>query len=100
MDNVSCFYQISIQKTDIPLQQINYGFINSFDKYLTPVWDCETNTKVKYLQHLKRITALAKNNGWIQADPFTNFKIKRKKAGRSKCMHKLTLVIFLILTFP
>lgn len=76
------FVKFKFMKTDIPFKQIDFSFINSFDSYLTSVWDCGTNTKVKYLQHLKCIITLARNNGWILADPFTNFKIKRQKYDR------------------
>ncbi len=92
-ERLTDFIKSQFKKSDIPLKQINYGFINSFDNYLTSVWDCGTNTKVKYLQHLKRITTLAKNNGWIQADPFVNFKIKRKKSDRGYLMQEELMVI-------
>ena len=73
------FIKYKFGKADIPVKQINYSFINSFDSYLTSVWDCGTNTKVKYLQHLKCIVTLARNNGWMQADPFANFQHKTRK---------------------
>ena len=67
---------------DIPLKEINYNFIYSFETYLTTVWDCSVNTIAKYIQQFKHIVALAKNNGWIHSDPFTNFKIRFKKVDR------------------
>lgn len=76
------FVKFKFKKTDIPFKQIDFSFLNSFDSYLTSVWDCGTNTKVKYLQHLKCIITLARNNGWTQTDPFLNFKIKRQKYDR------------------
>ena len=70
------------KRNDISFRQINYSFIKGFDDYLTTTWDCDTNTKVKYLQHLKTIVNIARNNNWISSDPFSNFKIKRKKSDR------------------
>jgi len=70
------------KKLDISFRQINYSFIKGFDDYLTTTWNCDVNTKVKYLQHLKTIVTLAINNNWISSDPFANFKIKRKKSDR------------------
>jgi site-specific recombinase XerD len=67
---------------DISLREINYNFIYSFETYLTTVWKCSVNTTAKYLQQFKHIIALAKNNGWIQSDPFANFKIRFKKVDR------------------
>ncbi len=73
-------YQYKIE--DIPLMEIDYNFIYSFETYLTTVWDCSVNTTAKYLQQLKHIIALAKNNGWIHSNPFANFKIRFKKVDR------------------
>ncbi len=92
-ERLAAFIKYQFKKSDIPLKQVNYGFICSFDNYLTSVWDCGTNTKVKYLQQLKRIITLALNNGWIQADPFFNFKIKRKKADRGYLLQEELMVI-------
>lgn len=70
------------KRNDLSFRQINYSFIKGFDDYLTTTWNCDTNTKVKYLQHLKTIVNIARNNNWISSDPFSNFKIKRKKSDR------------------
>ncbi len=67
------------KRNDISFRQINYSFIKGFDDYLTTTWKCDTNTKVKYLQHVKTIVPIARNNNWISSDPFSNFKIKRKR---------------------
>ena len=73
-------YQYNLD--DIPFKELNYNLIYSFETYLTTVWNCSVNTTAKYLQQFKHIIALAKNNGWIQSDPFTNFKIRFKKVDR------------------
>lgn len=87
------FIKSKFKKTDIPVNQVNYSFICSFDSYLTSVWNCGTNTKVKYLQHLKCIITLARNNGWMQTEPFTNFKIKRQKSDRGYLGQEELMVI-------
>jgi site-specific recombinase XerD len=87
------FIKYKFKKTDIPVNQVNYSFICSFDSYLTSVWNCGTNTKVKYLQHLKCIITLARNNGWMQTEPFTNFKIKRQKSDRGYLTQEELMVI-------
>ncbi len=76
------FMKYQYNMDDIPLKEINYNFIYSFETYLTTVWDCSVNTIAKYMQQFKHIVALAKNNGWIHSDPFTNFKIRFKKVDR------------------
>lgn len=92
-ERLADFVKYQFKKSDIPLKQVNYSFICSFDNYLTSVWNCGTNTKVKYLQHLKRIITLAMNNGWIQSDAFSNFKIKRKKSDRGYLTQEELMVI-------
>ncbi|SHE52525.1 Site-specific recombinase XerD [Mariniphaga anaerophila] len=67
---------------DIALKEINYNFIRYFETYLRSIHNCGINTTAKYLQQFKHIITLAKNNGWLQADPFVNFKIRFEKADR------------------
>ena len=73
-------YQYKIK--DIALKEINYNFVSYFETYLRTVYNCGVNTTAKYLQQFKHILTLAKNNGWIQSDPFINFRIRFEKADR------------------
>lgn len=77
-DYMICQYKIK----DIALKEINYNFVSYFETYLRTVHNCGVNTTAKYLQQLKHIIMLAKNNGWIHADPFINFRIRFEKADR------------------
>src|SRR5680860_1487281 len=67
---------------DIALKEINYSFITGFETYLRTNCDCSINTTAKFIQQFKRIIILAKNNGWISADPFVNYKIRLEKVDR------------------
>jgi site-specific recombinase XerD len=67
---------------DIALKEINYTFITGFETYLRVNCDCSINTTAKFIQQFKRIIILAKNNGWISADPFVNYKIRLEKVER------------------
>jgi hypothetical protein len=78
VDFMICQYKIK----DIALKEINYNFVSYFETYLRTVHNCGVNTTAKYLQQLKHIITLAKNNGWIHADPFINFRIRFEKADR------------------
>lgn len=73
-------YQYKIK--DIALKEINYNFVSYFETYLRTVHNCGVNTTAKYLQQFKHIITLAKNNGWLQSDPFVNFRIRFEKADR------------------
>lgn len=67
---------------DIALKEINYSFITGFETYLRATCVCNVNTTAKFMQQFKRIIILAKNNGWISADPFVNYKIRLEKVDR------------------
>ena len=43
---------------DIPLKEIDYNFIYSFETYLTTVWNSSVTKLAKYLQRLKHIVVL------------------------------------------
>ncbi len=73
-------HQYSIN--DISLMEINYSFITDFETYLRTVCSCGVNTTAKFMQLFKRIIIISKNNGWIHADPFANYKICLEKVDR------------------
>jgi len=67
---------------DIALQEINYQFVVDYENYLRSDCGCGDNTTAKFMQYFRTIILLAKNNGWITADPFHNYKISFKKVDR------------------
>lgn len=68
--------------TDISFKEINHLFLTDFEVYLLTSCGCNSNTTAKFMQFLKRIVIIAKNNGWIKIDPFANYKIRIKKVDR------------------
>lgn len=68
--------------SDISFKEINHLFLTDFEVYLLSTCGCNPNTTAKFMQFLKRIVIIAKNNGWIKADPFANYKIRIKKVDR------------------
>jgi site-specific recombinase XerD len=68
--------------SDISLKEINHKFITDFEVYLRGTCRCKTNTTAKFIQRLKSIIQIAKNNGWIYSDPFANYKIRFQKVDR------------------
>lgn len=77
-DFIKEYYNVS----DISLKEVNHMFLHNFEIYLMTSCNCKENTTAKFLQRFRTIIIMAKNNGWIQIDPFTNFKIKFKKTDR------------------
>jgi site-specific recombinase XerD len=68
--------------SDIALKEINQMFISDFEVYLLTSAGCNANTTAKFMQFFKRIVLIARNNGWIHADPFVNYKIRIAKVDR------------------
>lgn len=68
--------------SDISLKEINHMFISDFEVYLLTTAGCNANTTAKFMQFFKRIIIIAKNNGWVHADPFANYKIRIGKVDR------------------
>ena len=73
------FLKANYNRQDIPLKEINHDFIVQFELYLRTEAKCGMNTVIKYMQQFKSIILTAKNNDWIQKDPFVNFKLKKVK---------------------
>jgi len=76
------FMQAKYKITDIALKEINHKFITDFETYLRTVSKCNENTTAKFIQTFRMIIIVAKNNGWIYADPFVNYKIHLKRVDR------------------
>jgi len=76
------FMKAKYKITDIALKEINHKFITDFETYLRTVSECNENTTAKFMQTFRMIVIVAKNNGWIYADPFINYKIRLKRVDR------------------
>lgn len=68
--------------SDISIKEINNMFINDFEVFLMTTCRCGANTTAKFMQFFKRIIIIARNNGYIVADPFANYKIRLEKVDR------------------
>lgn len=76
------FIKEKYNRSDIAIKEINHLFLTDFEIYLLTTCGCNPNTTAKFMQFFKRIVIIAKNNGWIKADPFANYKIRIKKVDR------------------
>lgn len=76
------FMQAKYQIKDIALKEISHVFITDFETYLRTESRCNENTTAKFMQTFRMIIIMAKNNGWIFADPFINYKIRLKRVDR------------------
>lgn len=80
--HIADFIKSKYNLSDIALRSVNHMFINDFEVYLMTVCGCGHNTTAKFMQFFKRIVLIARNNGLIIGDPFTNYKIRIQKVDR------------------
>jgi site-specific recombinase XerD len=76
------FMKYKYNISDISLKEINYSFVCNFDIYLKTIHSCSQNTTGKFMQRFKSIILIAKNNGCIHADPYSNYKLHFVKSER------------------
>lgn len=68
--------------SDIEITKIDHAFITEYDFYLRSVRKCANNTTVKYIKNFHKIINLCLSNGWLEKDPFMNYKSKVKEVIR------------------
>mgnify|MGYP001415159945 FL=1 len=93
------FIKKNYRVADIPLKSVNDMFIRDFEVYLLSHEKVSHNTMAKFIQLLKRIITLARNNGLMNHDPFANYKIKFKKVDRGYLTEE-ELTKIMIKSFP
>lgn len=79
---LSEFMKFKYNISDINVKEIKYQFICDFEVYLRTQASCSPNTTAKFIQFFKRVILIAQNNGWMQHNPFANYKIHFKKVDR------------------
>jgi predicted RNase H-like nuclease (RuvC/YqgF family) len=70
------------QTDDIDVKKIDHEFITNYDFYLRSERKCANNSTVKYLKNFKKIIRICIASGWIDKDPFLNYKVKLKRVDR------------------
>lgn len=81
-NHLADFIKKRYHRSDVSLKEINPLFLTDFEVFLQTTCLCNLNTTAKFMQFLKRIIIIAKNNGFIAADPFINYKIRLQKVDR------------------
>ena len=68
--------------TDINIEKIDHAFIMEYEFYLRSERKCANNTAVKYIKNFHKIINQCLSNGWLNKDPFSNYKAKVKEVVR------------------
>ena len=65
-------------RKDLPLTKLTLSFIHDFSIYLRKEQENQHNTVVKYAKNLKRVMNVGVQYGWIDKNPFDQFKMGYK----------------------
>ncbi len=76
------FIKWKYNTADIDIRDVDHDFIISYDFYLRTVRKCANNSAVKYLKNFKKIVRICIASGWLNSDPFVNYKAKVKVVDR------------------
>ena len=68
---------------DISIKKVDIAFINDFDFYLRNTKNCNNNSTIKYIRNFGKIVKQCYVNGWLDKDPFLNYKGKVKEVKRT-----------------
>src|SRR5690606_5084667 len=80
--------------SDIDIKEINHAFIMDYEFYLRSVRKCNNNTTVKYIKNFKKIIRLCIANGWLDRDPFVNYKPKVREVEREFLSQEEVITIY------
>lgn len=81
-NHIAEFIQHDYKREDLPVRSVDLKFITRFDYFMKSIKNCNHNSALKYINNFKKIVRLSVANGWIDNDPFYNFKAKFKWVDR------------------
>jgi site-specific recombinase XerD len=76
------FLEWKYKVSDVDIKQIDHDFITSYEFYLRSERKCANNSAVKYIKNFKKIIRICLASGWLDKDPFVNYKSKVKQVDR------------------
>jgi len=76
------YLRIQLNLPDILLEELDRKFIDDFDIYMKTQNNIVHNSAAKYIKNLKVIVKEAKNNKWIEKDPFEDYKCSYNKTNK------------------
>lgn len=76
------FLEWRYQAADINIKSIDHDFITNYEFYLRSEKKCANNSAVKYIKNFKKIIRICLASGWLDKDPFVNYKAKVKQVER------------------
>jgi site-specific recombinase XerD len=77
------FLKWKYKLSDIDIRKIDHEFITSYEFYLKSVCNCCQNTTSKYIKNFGKIIRICIANGWLDKNPFINYKGKIVEVERA-----------------
>lgn len=76
------FLKWKYKTDDIDIAKIDHAFITDYEFWLRSVKNCANNTAVKYVKNFHKVIDIYLANGWLDKNPFINYKSKVKEVER------------------
>ena len=70
------YMQAQYKKDDLPLDRVNYEYLDRLNTFIQTAHNCKTNGAVNLLCCLKNFMLYAIRNEWIEKNPFQYYKLK------------------------
>lgn len=82
LQRLALFVQKEYKIPDISLSKIDLTFIRRFDIFLKTQYHIDRNTVIKHLKQVKKVIHFAMELGYIERDPFLQYKTAYKEVNR------------------
>ncbi len=82
IERLKSFILEEYKAEDIRLDKLDHAFIMKYNIFLKEKYSCGHNTTMKYLKHLKKVIHFAMKMGYIEHDPFFQYKTSYKEVDR------------------
>ncbi|MDX9883367.1 MAG: site-specific integrase, partial [Prolixibacteraceae bacterium] len=69
------FIELKLKKSDVPVQCIDYKFLDAFDIFIKEGFNNVQNTAWNYHKHLRRVLNLAVSMDYLDKNPYSKFKV-------------------------
>jgi site-specific recombinase XerD len=79
---VTRYIEHQYKRKNIFLKELDHRFIVNFEIFLKTVDGIAHNSAIKYIQFFKKITNMSIAHGWLDKNPFQNFKCSLKEVHR------------------
>ena len=94
------YMQAQYKKEDIPLDMVNYEYLDGLNTFIQTAHNCKTNGAVNLLCCLKNFMLYAIRNEWIEKNPFQYYKLKPEHNKSKDHLTKVELDVLINKPMP